>query len=883
MDDFARLLFHELADLVPADREKLFAQRQIGPELRAELESLLSFDSEDAASLTDCVSDTAEQMLRSGDARQLNDCGPYRLIRLLGSGGMGAVYLAERSDGEIQQQVAIKVLRAGADRPAWRDRFLKERQLLANLNHPSIARVIDAGHAADGQPYLVMEYVDGLPIDLYADGKDLRDKLTLFLRVCDGVSHAHRHLIVHRDLKPSNILVDASGQPKLLDFGIAKMLDETGDATQTVERMLTPNYASPEQISGGNQSTATDVYSLGAVLYKLLTDQSPHETEPQPSGSGLRDIPPPSRLNPTLPSDIDYILRKALRHEPEERYASVEAFANDVRAFLDWRPVQARSGDVWYRTRRFLRRYWLPVTAATVTLASLSLGLYAANRARAIAQRRFLQVRQLANKVLALDGTIRVLPGSTKARHEIVAISKEYLEALGADAHADKDLALEIGAAYAHLARVQGVPTSANLGQYAQAEESLRKADALLEPVLAASPQNRKALLISANVAHERMILASSGHRNDEALAQARKAAGRLDALLGRGKAAQSEMSTAVQLFTNIALAHKNMHLYDDAIRYARRSIEISRSLPSAQEALSNALSVLADSMRFSGDLEGALQAIREARSNMERADFHGETSRRSSLFNVLWREGVILGQDGGVNLDQPGEAIAVLQRAFDLTEEWARKDPNDASCRILVASAGRELGAILRHRNPQRALAVYDVGLLRLGEIKNNVKARRDEAQMLAGSAYALRRLNRISEAKNRIDSAFRLLRETKDYPADRINPDNEAAAALRALGDHLGETGQPQRAADVYQELLDKIMAWKPDPLLDLRQATELSRIYEALAALHRRNGHPDRAEAMSALRLELWRQWDRKLPSNSFIRRQLEAAQPSVTRRD
>jgi len=249
-------------------------------------------------------------------------------------------------------------------------------------------------------------------------------------------------------------------------------------------------------------------------------------------------------------------------------------------------------------------------------------------------------------------------------------------------------------------------------------------------------------------------------------------------------------------------------------------------------------------------------------------------------LFNVLWREGVILGQDGGVNLDQPGEAIAVLQRAFDLTEEWARKDPNDASCRILVASAGRELGAVLRHRNPQRALAVYDVGLFRLGEIKNNVKARRDEARMLAGSSYALRRLNRIREAKDRIDSAFRLLRETKDYPADRINPDNEAAAALRALGDHLGETGQPQRAADVYQELLDKIVASKPDPRNDLRDATDLSRIYEALAGLHRRNGHPDRAEAMSALRFELWRNWDRKLPHNRFVHRQLEAASGTVS---
>jgi serine/threonine protein kinase/tetratricopeptide (TPR) repeat protein len=871
MDDVARLLFRELADLTPADREKLLADRQIAPELRAEVESLLSFDSENSSSLTDCVSATADEMLRSGDGLDLSHCGPYRLVRLLGSGGMGDVYLAERSDGEIQQKVAVKVLRAGANRPAWRDRFLKERQLLASLNHPSIARVMDAGHASESQPYLVMEYVDGVPIDVYAAKIDLRDKIALFLRVCDGVAHAHRHLIIHRDLKPSNILVDSSGQPKLLDFGIAKLLDETGDATQTVERLLTPNYASPEQLRGANQTTATDVYSLGAVLYKLMTGRSPHEAD-SPAGQA---IPDPSRLSPDLPSDIDYILRKTLRYEPEERYASVEAFANDVRAFLEWRPVQARSGDVWYRTRRFLRRYWLPATAAMITIAGLSLGLYAANRQRAIAQRRFLQVRQLANKVLALNLSIRTLPGSLKARQEIVAMSKEYLEALRIEAHADQDLAVELGKAYVDLARAQGVPPQANLGQYAQADESLRRANALLDPVLAASPQNREALLNSAIVAHDRMILAEQDHRLEEALAQARKSTGRLDALLGLQNPSRFEMRAAAQLFSNMALAYKNMHLLDDSVRYARRSIDILRSVPNSQSDVGNALSVLADSLRFSGDLEGALQVIREARSTMEKADFTGETARRTSLFNVLWREGVILGQDGGINLNRPGDAIAALQRAFDLTEEWAQRDSNDASSRMFVGAAGQELAEILSHRDPRRAVTVSDHTLLRLREIKNNATARRREAQVLADSAYSLRRLNRIGEAKDRIDAAFRLLRETKDYPADRINPDNEAEAALRALGDHLGETGQPERAAEVYQELLDKIIAWKPDPLHDLRHAIELSRLYEALAGLYRRSGNRDRAEAMSAQRLELWRHWDRKLPSNSFIQRQLEAA--------
>jgi serine/threonine protein kinase len=254
-----RELFHELADVSRAERERIFSERGIEGELRAEVESLLSHDVTNAESLTRCVSGVAQEALCSHNSAFVRSCGPYRLVQLLGSGGMGTVYLAERRDGEIEQKVAIKLLRADADRPAWRDRFLRERQLLAYLNHSSIARLLDAGHTEDGRPYLVMEHVQGVAIDEYAAPLDLRARLNLFLLVCEGVSHAHRHLIIHRDLKPSNILVDAFGHPKLLDFGIAKLLDETTDETRTGERLLTPNYASPEQLRGEIQSTTTDI------------------------------------------------------------------------------------------------------------------------------------------------------------------------------------------------------------------------------------------------------------------------------------------------------------------------------------------------------------------------------------------------------------------------------------------------------------------------------------------------------------------------------------------------------------------------------------------------------------------------------------------------
>ena len=235
----------------------------------------------------------------------------------------------------------------------------------------------------------------------------------------------------------------------------------------------------------------------------------------------------------------------------------------------------------------------------------------------------------------------------------------------------------------------------------------------------------------------------------------------------------------------------------------------------------------------------------------------------------------MILGQDGQVSLDERDQAVVVLQKAFDLADSLAMKDPNDSSSRILISQDSRELGAILRHPDPQRALAVYDHALLRIGEIKNNDKARREEARLLGLSSYVLRLLNRFNEAGQRIESALRLLRDTKDYPADRIILLDEAEVVLSAWGAYLADTGQLERAAGVYKELLDKVMASNPDPGNDLRNATGVSRIYEALAMLHLRNGQPAQAQSMSALRVELWRNWDHKLPHVPFVRRQLEAA--------
>ena len=328
-----------------------------------------------------------------------NRIGPYRVLRTLGVGGMGEVFLAERADAEFEQQVAIKVVFGGTVSRSVQSRLKIERQILAQLDHPNIAHLMDGGSLPDGTAYIVMEYIDGIPIDAYCDSSRLGlvARLRLFQTVCAAVHYAHQNLIVHRDLKPSNILVTTGGVPKLLDFGIAKLLDQrpAGHHTLAVThadiRIMTPDHASPEQIRGQAITTSSDVYVLGVLLYKLLTGNSPfvipsmrltdieraicEKDPPLPSHSIVADSSTaaramadarstsPARLRRALAADLDNIVFMAMRKEPERRYASAQQMASDIQRYLEGKPVIARR-DTWpYRTSKFVKRHWLPVTA----------------------------------------------------------------------------------------------------------------------------------------------------------------------------------------------------------------------------------------------------------------------------------------------------------------------------------------------------------------------------------------------------------------------------------------------------------------------------------------------------------------------------------------
>ena len=489
-------LFFNTAGIPEAQRAAFLDNACAGdPELRREIESLFGAETQPGPRI-EALIESAATALFDEHSMEGARFGAYRIVREIGRGGMGAVYLAVRADEEFRKQVAIKLVKRGIDTDAVLKRFRQERQILAVLDHPNIARLLDGGTTPDGLPYFVLEYVEGKPIQSWCEERKLTaaQRCELFRKVCDPVSFAHRKLVIHRDLKPANILVTPEGEPKLLDFGIAKLLaTETGlspeDSTLalTLEpvRALTPAYASPEQVRGEPVSTATDVFSLGAVLFEMLTGVNPHN----PAAAALRK---------TLDPDLANIVAMATRPEPERRYASVDQLSEDVRRCLTGLPVVARE-DTWrYRAGKFLGRNRFPVAAAAVFAALLIGGVisvaweaHQADIQRQRAEQRLGEMLELANRTLFdVHGSIERLPGATNARREIVQATLEYLDKLNNESGNDTRILSSLVPAYMRLATIEGDPLQPNLGDLRASEDSYRKAGKILDSLLDANPAN---------------------------------------------------------------------------------------------------------------------------------------------------------------------------------------------------------------------------------------------------------------------------------------------------------------------------------------------------------------------------------------------------------
>ncbi len=550
-------LFFASVDLPPGE-QALFLHRfrKTDPELFAEVESLLAADLDGGASIDSAIQLEAAHLF---DAQVLvgERLGIYRIVREIGRGGMGSVYLALRDDEEYRKEVALKIVKRGMDTAEVLKRFRYERQILANLEHPYIARLFDGGSTAEGVPFFVMEYVEGRPVDVFCreNALSFNARCELFLRILETVAYAHRNLVVHRDLKPANILVMADGTPKLIDFGVAKLLDGDpgSDGTMTAPyRPFTPGYASPEQVRGGVVTTATDIYSLGAILYDLLSGEpaqkiagrSPAEIEWILFDT---EVPRPSLRNRGLASDLDNIVLMAMRKEPERRYQSADQFAEDIRHYLQGRPVIARQDSMTYRATKFiLRNGWEVATATTVAaslIAGLAISLAQTRRAeaaqrsaesqrliavqqtslaeaagiaesrqrviadqqrkladnqrdeaqhqKALADQRVKDTLELANHTLFdVHDAIATLPGSVSARRTIVKTTLAYLENLEHQAGPDDEMRKVLCAAYYKVAMIQGNPQGASLQDFQGAETNLLKGQALLMPAYNRNPSD---------------------------------------------------------------------------------------------------------------------------------------------------------------------------------------------------------------------------------------------------------------------------------------------------------------------------------------------------------------------------------------------------------
>jgi len=529
-----RALFGELMDRPAAERAGALAAHPAREAVKAEVRSLLAHALSDTGDPAAFLARPARQTAAGdgapgatgatgagpaaspapgaaaeAEARTGQRLGPWAITGLLGRGGMGEVWAAQRADGAYEGRAAIKVLRRGLDSQRVLERFAQEQRVLARLNHPHIAHLLDAGRTPDGLPYFVMEAVDGQPIDRACAGLPLEARLALFLQLADAVAHAHRQLLVHRDLKPSNVLVTPEGQVKLLDFGIAKALDPLdgadGAATLAGEGPFTPHFASPEQVRGEPVGTGTDIYSLGVLLYLLLTGLRPTgrdaTTAREAARSVLEETPTrPSALSPglvadpqwlatrrRLAGDLDNVLLKALDKTLDGRYPSVDAFAADLRAFLGGFPVSARPAHWAYRARKFVGRHRLPVALATLALAAvLGSSVLAWQQARR-AEARFDDLRQLAHAVLFdYHDLVEPLAGSTPVRKRLIEDALLYLDRLGKDTPSDRAIRREMGMAYRTVGYVQRNGfRRPHLGDTAGALRSYARGTALLEALVA--------------------------------------------------------------------------------------------------------------------------------------------------------------------------------------------------------------------------------------------------------------------------------------------------------------------------------------------------------------------------------------------------------------
>lgn len=801
--DQLKARFHEAQELPPDQWAGVAAMSfPHDPILRAELERLLAA----AVAAGDFLETPALPQACAADERaSILRVGSYELIERIGVGGMGEVYLARRSDDVYRKHVAVKLVRPVLGDLTFIRRFEHERDTLARLDHPNIAKLLDGGTTPDGVPFFVMDWVDGVPIDRYAAERRLSvaDRLRLFQQVCSAAGYAHRNLVVHRDLKPANILVTSEGIPKLLDFGIAKLLapspsnEPMPTLTQGPLQMMTPEYASPEQLRGETITTATDIYSLGQILYELMTGTLPGDLRSKrldeilhvvcdlpperPStavrrlatrrsddgGAGVRDQAPPDAVsNPrVLTGDLDAIVLMALRKEPERRYSSVEQLSADIDRYLSAQPVMARHGALSYRAGKFVRRHRLATGAALLLTGSVLAGVGGtvwqtrrAEHERARAERRFNEVRSIANSLLfELHDAIARLPGSTPVRQMLIRRALEYLDRLAQEGIADATFRQEVAAAYRRVGDVQGNPYIANVGDIPGAIASYRRSLEILNG--ARGPET-----------------ATEGHRR--AMAQAHERLG------------------DVLVITGDVTGGLESH---------RRALEARKVLVAAgtrnwtdQGDLAVSHSKVGQALFWHGDAAAALAHHREALKLLEpfASDTPADLNVQLALISSLIHAGDVL-----LATNVPREALAMLRRAEDLASQWIAAEPSNPRVLRQLAISHTKIGEVLATlQDVAGAVASQRAALALRSAISTadpeNAQAKRDVAISHLMLASTLARAGRGRDVDRHLEAGIALFEKIAEAAAESVLARSDLVAAHNMAGSTWVRASDPGRA---------------------------------------------------------------------------------------
>jgi len=797
----------ELALDLPADEQSALLARECAGDdhLQREILTMIQSAGEAGGRIGRTVADCTKTLLSEqppGGER----VGPYRLIREIGSGGMGTVWLGERADGQFEQRVAVKLIAHHVAAETVRTRFLAERQILAGLDHPNIARLLDGGVTELGAPFLALEYVDGVDLREYSRGMTTSRKLDLFLAVCSAVECAHRSMVVHRDLKMSNIMVTAEGVVKLLDFGIAKVLQEApSEQTVTSARMMTPEYASPEQVLGRPVTTLSDVYSLGVVLFVLLTDKSPYRTqrgtiEEICSAVATQEVTAPSAVssNNALAGDLDVIALKAMQKDPSRRYQSVAQLADDIRAFLAGRPIRARPDTLSYRAAKFVRRNPWPVAAGAVLLIVL-----AGFAIRELEQgRRLEHERDKAEKVSAFLATIlesgdaSLGGGSSVSVETVLSRASQRLETEFANqSDVQLRLATVLGRAYM------------SLGEFDKARPLITRAMALRASVNPGYRFRSAPLLAMADLSDEMNRYAEAEKLGLEYLDE-----------IGKTHGLRSvEVATA---YDRLGIFTANQGKSTEAQHYHRQAIDLQKQLlGSTDTSVALSLGNLAVAQRFAGNFADAEKSSLES---VQIYRLHGAPSQDHQ--QALSNHGNLLAVQGRTAEAKPYVVASVemsrqLYGPGSLRSAYSQRILADLHMRMGEYAAAeplmkevlriRETNLPKSHEHIGQSKADYGGLLLRTGRPEQALPLLREayalqkQSKLTGGGHHAQRladclsELGRFIEAEKFMIEGFERLRDTSGIEHRRTQD------GLKKLVAFLQKRGESKKAV-IYAAMI-------------------------------------------------------------------------------